>query len=246
MQTDKTVDRESLEKLYVQMYSIIKAKIESREWPAGSQIPTEDELCQAYDVSKATVRMAIAELVRHGYLKKQQGRGTFVTYVEPCLGIAMKTRLTENMFGEGVSGKKEVLVKGLKEPTEDVKAYLKSDEKVFYILCKRVVEGEPAYLEEFFIPPGMFPDIEEEDLCRMSFYELMQQGASRKIAKVIQTVEITGLQGDTAQILRTGEGTPGLLLHRLLVGGDGIPVAYTRLTGSGKKYKLQTELERIA
>jgi DNA-binding GntR family transcriptional regulator len=159
----------------------------------------------------------------------------------------MKTRLTENMFGEGVSGKKEVLVKGLKEPAEDVRAYLKSDEKkVFYILCKRVVEGAPAYLEEFFIPPGMFPDIEEEDLCHMSFYELMQQGASRKIAKVIQTVEITGLQGDTAKILRTVEGTPGLLLHRLLVSGDGIPVAYTRLTGSGQKYKLQTELERIA
>ena len=61
-----TVDRDSQQKLYVQMFSIIKEKIEKREWPVGSQIPTEDELCKAYDVSKATVRMAIADLVRSG------------------------------------------------------------------------------------------------------------------------------------------------------------------------------------
>src|SRR4030065_1216714 len=121
MWTEKTVDRESRQKLYVQMYSIITQKIEKNEWPAGTQIPTEDELCTSYNVSKATVRMAIAELVKNGYLKKQQGKGTFVTYSLPGLGIAVKTRLTEDMFGEGGNVKKEILVKGVKEPTEDGK-----------------------------------------------------------------------------------------------------------------------------
>src|SRR5512136_250027 len=152
MLTEKTVNRESQQKLYVQMYSIIKDKIEIREWVAGSQIPTEDELCKTYDVSKATVRMAIAELVRNGYLRKQQGKGTFVSRVLPDLGITMKTKLTEDMFGEGVVAKKEVLVKGVKIPPEDVRNFLKPEGAVFYILCKRVVQGEPAYLEESFVP----------------------------------------------------------------------------------------------
>jgi len=89
MWTEKTVDRESQQKLYVQMYSIIREKIEKNEWPIGTQIPTEDDLCKSYNVSKATVRMAITELVKNGYLKKQQGKGTFVTYSVPGLGIAM-------------------------------------------------------------------------------------------------------------------------------------------------------------
>src|SRR5512139_2154330 len=110
MLNNKTVDRESQQKLYVQMYSIIKDKIEQREWPAGSQISTEDELCAIYNVSKATVRMAIAELVRNGYLRKQQGKGTFVSHALPDLGITMKTKLTEDMFGEGVTAHKEVLM----------------------------------------------------------------------------------------------------------------------------------------
>ena len=42
MPIEKTIDRDSQQKLYVQMYSIIKEQIEMCEWPAGSQIPTED------------------------------------------------------------------------------------------------------------------------------------------------------------------------------------------------------------
>jgi DNA-binding GntR family transcriptional regulator len=246
MLTEKTVNRDSQQKLYVQMYSIIKDKIEARELLPGSQIPTEDELCRYYDVSKATVRMAIAELVRNGYLRKQQGKGTFVSHSLPDLGITMKTKLTEDMFGEGVVARKEVLVKGVKVPPEDVRNYLRPEGDVYYILCKRVVEGEPAYLEESFVPLEVVPDIEEVDVCQTPFYEMMQQKAAHKIQKVVQMIEIAEMTGDAMAILKSGKGSPMLLLHRLLVGTDGKPLAYTRLMGDGKKYKLQTELVQIA
>jgi DNA-binding GntR family transcriptional regulator len=246
MLTNKTVDRESQQKLYVQMCTILKEKIENRDWPVGSQIPTEDELCKTYDVSKATVRMAIADLVRSGYLKKLQGKGTFVTHSVSDLGITMKTRLTEDMFGEGVSARKEILVKGLKVPPEDVQNYLKTDSEVFYILCKRVVDGEPAYLEESFIPLESVPDIEVLEVCQIPFYEMMQKESAKKIFKVVQMIEIADMNDDTAMILKTGNGKSVLLLHRLLVAADGSPIAYTRLMGGGRKYKLQTELVQIS
>lgn len=245
MLTNKTVDRESQQKLYVQMYSIIKEKIESRDWPVGSQIPTEDELCKTYDVSKATVRMAIADLVRDGYLKKLQGKGTFVMHAMPDLGITMKTRLTEDMLGEGVNARKEILMKGIKTLPEDVKGYLKTDRDVYYILCKRVVNGEPAYLEETFIPLETVPDVEELEVCQMPFYELVQEKSEKKIFKVVQMIELTEISDDAASILKIDKSAPVLLLHRLLVAADGSPLAYTRLTGSGRKYKLQTELIQI-
>ncbi len=246
MMTDKTVDRESQQKLYVQMISIIREKIEQREWPAGSQIPTEDELCRMYDVSKATVRAAIAELVRSGYLRKFQGKGTFVSQCLPDLGITMKTQLTEDIFGEGVITKKELLVRGTKEPSEDIKNHLKTDGRVYYILCKRVVDGEAAYIEESFVPLDVVPDIEEADVCAVPFYDMIQERSARKIQKVVQMIEIADIEGDAAAILKNGNGSSMLLLHRLLVGTDGRPLAYTRLMGRGRKYKLQTELLQIA
>lgn len=245
MLTEKTVDRESQQKLYVQMFSIIKEKIVQGEWPVGSQIPTEDELCKTYDVSKATVRMAIADLVRSGFLKKLQGKGTFVMHSMPDLGITMKTQLSEDMFGEGVSAHKELLVKGVKAPPQDVKGYLRTDGEIYYILCKRVVNNEPAYLEESYIPLESVPDIDEAEVCQIPFYEMMQQKSVKKIFKVVQMIELSEMNDDAASILKTGKGTPVLLLHRLLVAADGSPIAYTRLLGSGRKYKIQTELIQI-
>ncbi|MBS1234715.1 MAG: hypothetical protein H6R43_431 [Nitrospirae bacterium] len=245
MLIEKTIDRESQQKLYVQIYTIIKEKIEKGDWTAGTQIPTEDELCKTYDVSKATVRIAISELGRDGFLVRKQGKGTFVTYSMPQLGVDMKTRLTENMFGEGVKVKKEILVKGVKAPSGEIKEYLKTGEDVYYVLCKRVVDGEPAYLEESFFPLFMFPDIEAEDICQTSFYQLAQENASMKIAKVIQTIEVTEISGDAADILKVKSGSAALLMHRLIVSSSGTPIAYARMLGSGRTYKIQTEFDRI-
>jgi len=245
MLIEKTIDRESQQKLYVQIYTIIKEKIEKGDWTAGTQIPTEDELCKTYDVSKATVRIAISELGRDGFLVRKQGKGTFVTYSMPHLGVDMKTRLTENMFGEGVKVKKEILVKGVKAPSGEIKEYLKTGEDVYYVLCKRVVDGEPAYLEESFFPLFMFPDIEAEDICQTSFYQLAQENAKMKIAKVIQTIEVTEISGDAADILKVKSGSAALLMHRLIVSSSGTPIAYARMLGSGRTYKIQTEFDRI-
>ena len=247
MWTEKTVDRESLQKLYVQMFSIIKEKIEKQEWPNGSQIPTEDELCRTYDVSKATVRNAVSELVRSGYLRKQQGKGTFVTYAKQDLGVTMKTKLTEDMFGEGVKAKKELLAKGLKQPSEEMRSILSlnGDQDLYYILCRRVVNGETAYLEESYVRLSVFPGIEDEDVCRVPFYELIQERGAKKISKVVQTIEVSEARGEADSLLRIPEGAPALLLHRLLIGSESNPIAYTRLLGIGKKYKIMTEFERI-
>jgi GntR family transcriptional regulator len=163
----------------------------------------------------------------------------------PDLGITMKTKLTEDMFGEGVKARKEILMKGIKHPPEDVKAHLKTEGEVFYILCKRVVDGEPAYLEESFIPLDAVPDIAEAEVCQTPLYEMIQQKAETKIHRVVQTIEIAAMSSDAAAILKSPIEMPVLLLHRLLVGTDGTPLAYTRLMGDGGKYKLQTELVQI-
>jgi len=245
MWIEQTVDRESQQKLYVQIYTIIKGKIEKEEWPAGTQIPTEDELCRTYNISKATVRIAISELAREGYLKRQQGKGTFVTYSMPNLGMAMKTRFTEDMFEKEVRADKEILFRGIGEPPPEARSYLKTGDKIYYILCRRMVSGEPAYLEASYISYEMLPDVEELDIAKGSLYSILQEKGIKKIFKVIQTVEVSKAGGEDARNLDAEEGQPVLVVHRLLLSSDNTPVAYTKFIGRSDKYKFQTEFERI-
>ena len=48
-------------------------------WRSGDKLPSLDELGEAFDVARVTVRQAVDVLAREGLVSPQQGRGTFVT-----------------------------------------------------------------------------------------------------------------------------------------------------------------------
>ncbi len=66
--------------LYVQVASVLRAKIVTGEWHTGTQIPTIKTLCEQFRVARVTVRQALQLLVREQMVSSHRGRGTFVTY----------------------------------------------------------------------------------------------------------------------------------------------------------------------
>ena len=57
----------------------IKSKILSGQYKIGEQIPTESALQEMYKVSRQTVRKAILELANEGFVRSEQGSGTYVS-----------------------------------------------------------------------------------------------------------------------------------------------------------------------
>lgn len=68
----------SSDPLYKQVMDDIIRDIDSGFYGAEERIPSEEDLRDIYKVSRVTVRRSLAELVKRGYLVKQQGKGTFV------------------------------------------------------------------------------------------------------------------------------------------------------------------------
>lgn len=63
---------------YRELSLVLRGKIEAGQYRVGEQIPTEKELGETYDVSRNTIRQAIALLEEQGYLIRRRGSGTFV------------------------------------------------------------------------------------------------------------------------------------------------------------------------
>ncbi|WP_338448387.1 GntR family transcriptional regulator [Niallia oryzisoli] len=57
----------------------IKSKILSGDYSVGNQIPTESAMQEEYKVSRHTVRKAILELSKEGFLRSEKGSGTYVS-----------------------------------------------------------------------------------------------------------------------------------------------------------------------
>lgn len=60
---------------FLQIYSVLKARVESGEYPVGQLLPSENTLITEFHCSRNTVRRAIGELVRDGYVQTRQGWG---------------------------------------------------------------------------------------------------------------------------------------------------------------------------
>ena len=63
--------------LYDQLVTLLKEKIE-KEYVANTLLPSERELSSTYGLSRTTVRLALQELEKLGYIYRRHGKGTFV------------------------------------------------------------------------------------------------------------------------------------------------------------------------
>jgi GntR family transcriptional regulator len=63
---------------YVRLAQTIQSRIEDGTYPPGSLVPSENQLVQAFGMSRPTVVRALELLKRDGWLESRQGYGTIV------------------------------------------------------------------------------------------------------------------------------------------------------------------------
>lgn len=68
---------------YRQLTDMLRKDIESGRYPIGSLLPPEVELCEAYGVSRHTIRDAIRLLREAGLVERRRGLGTTVLAASP-------------------------------------------------------------------------------------------------------------------------------------------------------------------
>lgn len=239
------IDREKPEKLYVQLYNILRKKIDKSEWPVGSQIPTEEDLCKTYKISKATVRLAVLELVRHGYLTRQQGKGTFVCKRIIPEGLTMLTSFKELMLEAGIDFSTKVLAQTVMMPTEDLdfKLAIPEDKHVIYLKRLRISDNEPILLQESFIPYHICPPMLEEDIANSSLFELFEKKHGIKITKVKDYIEIAYLNKEESTLLDRPDGSPALLLEQHFYSGE-TQIMYTRSINRSDRFRFSLEFDK--
>ena len=94
--------------LYYQLKSIIEDRIRSRELRERERLPSEAQLCREFNVSRITVRQALAELHRDGLIHREPGRGSFVSVGAGWKRPVLKG-LIENVMASGVGTQIKVL-----------------------------------------------------------------------------------------------------------------------------------------
>jgi GntR family transcriptional regulator len=89
----------SADHLYLQVARALKEEIVRGVYPVGAQLPTEDDLCDRFSVSRYTVREALRRLREDNLVSSRQGAGTVVV-----------PRISSNLYVQDVMSINDLLV----------------------------------------------------------------------------------------------------------------------------------------
>ncbi|NQX61603.1 GntR family transcriptional regulator [Paenibacillus qinlingensis] len=64
--------------MYIQLKTYIMNQIQQGIWQPGDKLPSENELAEQFDVSRITVKNAMADIVEQGLIYRIQGKGSYI------------------------------------------------------------------------------------------------------------------------------------------------------------------------
>lgn len=196
-------------------YRIIKdnlqKKIQQGIFGVGDYLPSENELCSRYSVTRTTSRRALDELQKEGFIDKLQGKGSRVRERRKSLGL-----LTVKGFSEAVGENIKTVflqIPIVTEWSEEIKMPVKikdRSEKCIFFERLREIDDVPVMLERNWFSGACLPGILDSDFAGSSFFKTLSQKYLIEIVGSSQEIRAEESTGRVAAILQIKAGTPVL------------------------------------
>jgi GntR family transcriptional regulator len=213
------------------------------ELATGAAIPSERQLSTDLGVSRLTVRAALDELVRDGFLVRRRGAGTFVSEPKIAQELTM-TSFTEDMERRGLRPKSRTLELGIVPAGAQLGRLLhvSPSERVMVAKRLRLADEETVAIETLHVRESLVPGLTASDLELHSFYELLRDRYGTTVAGGIQTIEPTVTDADESEALGVPLHSPAFLFERVSEGRDGGVIEFVRSIYRGDRYRIVTDL----
>jgi GntR family transcriptional regulator len=161
--------------IYLQIKEILKERILYGEYPKNTNIPSELQLEEEFSVSKITVRNAVEELVKEGYLRKQSGKGTEVINNKAITKLSKGKNFTELLVDQGFTIKKTKANLEYMELEKGSLLYERFGETCYRVSRLVLLDGQPYIYFSHYLPSWLeLP--KEEEAYTASLYHLLMDG----------------------------------------------------------------------
>jgi len=212
--------------LYVQIKNLLREKILDGEFSPGSQLPTEQELCDSYHISRITAKRALDDLAATGVIQRIQGKGTFVAerlvFSDEVMGFSKMVR----RYGL-TPGARIISIRSI-ETNENLRVVfgLPPEDKHEFASIKRLlsIDERPAALITSIFPHWIGNRIIEHDLENQSLYDLIKKELGQPVlwSEAILTPVIPSLAD--SQVLKVSSGSAHFHNRQMSYIRENIPV----------------------
>jgi GntR family transcriptional regulator len=211
----------------------------------GEAIPSERQLSAEFGVSRLTLRAALDDLVREGYLVRRRGAGTFVSEPKIAQELTM-TSFTEDMRRRGMTPASRTLELKIVPAGARLGRILRvsPSEPVMVAKRLRLADRETMAMEALHVRERLVPGLSAKELEKRSFYELLEDRYGIVIVGGTQTIEPTVTNEEESAALGVPLHSPAFLFERVTHAEDGEIIEFVSSLYRGDRYRLVTDLSR--
>lgn len=236
--------RENQGPRYLQLFRHLSEAVRDGRLAVNTQLPPEREIAALADVSRVTVRKAIAKMVAEGTVAQQQGSGSFIR--EPSgekkleHTLSTLTSFTEYMRLRGIVSGSKVLSRGLfaPTPTEIFALGLGTEDQVARVRRLRTADNVPMAVECSSLPADILPRPQDVET---SLYDVLRSLGVPPV-RAVQRISAKNLDQSDAELMDLPVGSAVLLIDRTGYNASGRPIEFTRGIYRSDIYDFVAEL----
>jgi len=212
--------------LYYQLASILRESIVSGRFAMGDKLPTEADLGKQYAVSRATIRGAMQNLKDEGLIRREAGRGTFVSGMPEFTGTLKMDGTLNGLIAMGLATKPKLVdlqhvtlnahqaeVLGMEAGTPAIRAYR-----------VRYYKNKPYCYIINTLPQAFGEMLSKTDWEKGSILRHLQLKHAIELGDADEYVRATIADANLARWLQIRIGAPLLQVDYLIRDIDGNPV----------------------
>jgi GntR family transcriptional regulator len=245
----KIINKQSHIPYYAQLADILREII--RDSLSGGDeaelLPSENELVNTYQVSRATVRQALRLLEREGLVHKVRGKGTYISKHRVRYPLTKMIPTTEDMQRRGwVPGIKVLSFEEVDTHTPITEALGIDPDDRLYELCRlRLGNEQPVGIQWAYLPVKIYPGLIEYNLAT-SLTSLIEARFGVVFWSAHEFLRARLPTDFEAAHLQIPSKLPVIYMERITFTPEGRPVEFLQSVWRSDKYEYEFSLTRAA
>lgn len=222
------------------LYDVLRKHITEGIYREGDLLPSENELCQIYGMTRPTVRQSLSALANDGYIIKRQGKGSIVHNIPKEIGILSVTGTTSALGDRGL--KTKIVVRPVIIPwPEDFMFTLTSLEKesgCIYMERVRLLEDIPVFYDINYIAGINLPRFTSRQFENRSLFNILREHYNIEIKGGEQRIRAIQADAKISRFLKMKKGQPVLHLERRMETSNPDLFLYSSIYCNTEKYSI--------
>jgi GntR family transcriptional regulator/GntR family frlABCD operon transcriptional regulator len=203
---------------YRKLYEILRKQILEGLFREGDLLPSENDLCAQYSLTRPTVRHALDTLLNEGLIKKHQGKGSIVSNRPKGIGILsiMGTTMAvgRNSLTTRIISKPRIIA--WPQPFMFPLPEMELRSGCIYLERLRLVDDVPLFYDINYLPNINLPRFTSRNFENKSLFDILRRNYQIEIKGGEQKLKAIPASEPVSRFLDIPSGQPVLSLDRRL------------------------------